>query len=728
MIAVASVLVAVLLFQVGGSRGIRDARRGMIQPQRTQHALRENGNSNAGRRFMRLKEYLSDLLGGAAAQGQAEKEARAVAGPKPTDQTTRWPWWFVLPIQPGEFRPTTMKEVVAGKVWVFDQLQGAINILVNVRMTILRLEKGGLLVYAPIAPTEEAIASFHPSSSSELNYNKTTDDDDGFGGDNECVSAMIRDLEQKHGNVRHIVLPTQAVEHKIFLGPFARRFPNSEVWVEQYQSLWEEEEEKEEDNDSDDDDDNDEMNDGLGRRVHTLEGQKDGEGDFPDDDDVTAITLFAETALYHHSTGSLLVTDTLVYVPQQPLEITTLDPFGSPLIFVYLLFVGLLFHARNVEGDPIVNTPAKILEGWIKTIPTPFIRQLVLRRFEADIERSKYYRGGVALILFLSHLPGYWEWVAKIGEMCPGINRVIPCHFEVAEGIDTKGRTCSWGINRSGAILFASCVFLACVATGATFAMINENGDSKKGAGEDVKKSMLEGEKDRGHGVQIERLEKSSNLKYLLYTPKAFEAENKKNEDRRWPLLVFLHGAGEMGSGTAMGLIADGATGCPQVELHYKRAIPELHENFVVASPRTDRGWGDASRIKTFTQNLIDDKGLHVDPHRVYLTGVSMGGAGVWRGATTGLFAAVAPVCAAGVPKASDIKVPVWAFHGANDQVVPVDYTDRSVAMIKKANLRLEIKYTRYNESPGPLGYPGYDGHDGPDLIKWMLLHTNEKK
>eukprot|EP00465_Bigelowiella_longifila_P001737 CAMPEP_0185252334 /NCGR_PEP_ID=MMETSP1359-20130426/1457_1 /TAXON_ID=552665 /ORGANISM="Bigelowiella longifila, Strain CCMP242" /LENGTH=278 /DNA_ID=CAMNT_0027834475 /DNA_START=137 /DNA_END=973 /DNA_ORIENTATION=+ len=278
--------------------------------------------------------------------------------------------------------------------------------------------------------------------------------------------------------------------------------------------------------------------------------------------------------------------------------------------------------------------------------------------------------------------------------------------------------------------------------------MINESSDPEKRAGEDMKQSMLEG--STGHGVQVERLEKSSGLNYLLYTPKVFELENKKNKDRRWPLLVFLHGAGEMGSGSAMGLVADGATGCPQVELHYKRAILELHENFVVASPRTDKGWGDASRIKTFTQNLIDDKGLRIDPRRVYLTGVSMGGAGVWRGATTGLFAAVAPVCAAGVPKPSDIKVPVWAFHGANDQVVPVDYTDRSVATIKKADPSLEIKYTRYDESPGPLGYPGYDGHaswmqvyanedvhvhgktfkghDGPDLIKWMLSHTNKKK
>eukprot|EP00469_Lotharella_globosa_P011259 CAMPEP_0167785980 /NCGR_PEP_ID=MMETSP0111_2-20121227/8526_1 /TAXON_ID=91324 /ORGANISM="Lotharella globosa, Strain CCCM811" /LENGTH=274 /DNA_ID=CAMNT_0007677287 /DNA_START=174 /DNA_END=998 /DNA_ORIENTATION=+ len=251
------------------------------------------------------------------------------------------------------------------------------------------------------------------------------------------------------------------------------------------------------------------------------------------------------------------------------------------------------------------------------------------------------------------------------------------------------------------------------------------------------------------HGKQVEMYDKDTGLKYLLYTPSAHPAngllgeKNEKKGAKNWPLLVFLHGAGESGSGSAMGLVADGITGCPPVELHHKRAVPELHTNFVVASPRTARGWGDSDRLKTFTKNLLANKSLLIDSKRTYLTGVSMGGAGVWRGAPTGLFAALVPVCAAGMARPSEVSVPVWAFHGANDDVVPVGYTDRNIAALKKAKPELEIRYTRYEKSPGPIGYPGYDGHaswmqvytgkdytdgtttykghHGPELFKWML-------
>jgi len=53
-----------------------------------------------------ISSYLKDLFGGAAAQGQAEKKARELAGPAPSGSNIRWPWWFVLPIQPGEYRYT----------------------------------------------------------------------------------------------------------------------------------------------------------------------------------------------------------------------------------------------------------------------------------------------------------------------------------------------------------------------------------------------------------------------------------------------------------------------------------------------------------------------------------------------------------------------------------------------------------------------------------------------
>lgn len=88
------------------------------------------------------------------------------------------------------------------QVWTFDQLQGILYVIVPVRMTVIKLEKtpgGGLFVYAPVAPT------------------------------GECMT-MIRRLEAEHGPVRHIVLGTLGLEHKVFAGPFAQRFSEAQVW------------------------------------------------------------------------------------------------------------------------------------------------------------------------------------------------------------------------------------------------------------------------------------------------------------------------------------------------------------------------------------------------------------------------------------------------------------------------------------------------------------------
>lgn len=87
-------------------------------------------------------------------------------------------------------------------MWTFDQLQGILYVIVPVRMTVIKLENtpgGGLFVYAPVAPT------------------------------GECI-AMMRKLEAEHGPVKHIVLGTLGLEHKVFAGPFAQRFPQAQVW------------------------------------------------------------------------------------------------------------------------------------------------------------------------------------------------------------------------------------------------------------------------------------------------------------------------------------------------------------------------------------------------------------------------------------------------------------------------------------------------------------------
>ena len=126
--------------------------------------------------------------------------------------------------------------------------------------------------------------------------------------------------------------------------------------------------------------------------------------------------------------------------------------------------------------------------------------------------------------------------------------------------------------------------------------------------------------------------------------------------------------------------------------------------------------------------NLLDEvvNQNAVDKHRIYLTGLSMGGFGTWDWACAypGRFAAIAPVCGGGdVMFADELKyIPVWAFHGQDDPVVPVKRTTEMVEAVNKngRNAKMTI-------------YPGI-GHDSwkkayadDELYKWLLEHTRKK-
>ncbi|CAK0827928.1 unnamed protein product [Prorocentrum cordatum] len=113
-------------------------------------------------------------------------EADTWRTPKPTLPQQRWNYWPVLPVAPYGRRVTIRKELVPGELWAFDQKLGIYYVQVPIRMTVYRMRsRRGLFVYAPVAPTEE------------------------------CV-ALLRELEELHGPVLYVVLPTCAVEHKWF--------------------------------------------------------------------------------------------------------------------------------------------------------------------------------------------------------------------------------------------------------------------------------------------------------------------------------------------------------------------------------------------------------------------------------------------------------------------------------------------------------------------------------
>ncbi|HJZ89477.1 MAG TPA: prolyl oligopeptidase family serine peptidase [Gemmataceae bacterium] len=205
-------------------------------------------------------------------------------------------------------------------------------------------------------------------------------------------------------------------------------------------------------------------------------------------------------------------------------------------------------------------------------------------------------------------------------------------------------------------------------------------------------------------------------------------------EGKKYPLVIFLHGAGERGSDNEKQLIH----GVP----HFvAKETQEKYPCFLVA-PQCPAGqrwvevdWsadshtqpkapGEAGRL---TLELIEQvmKELPIDPKRVYLTGLSMGGYGTWDllARRPELFAAAAPICG-GADEATAAKIkaiPVWAFHGARDTAVKPARSRNMIAALEKAGGK--PKYTEYPD----VGHNSWDNaYKDPKFYEWMFGQKKE--
>jgi len=176
--------------------------------------------------------------------------------------------------------------------------------------------------------------------------------------------------------------------------------------------------------------------------------------------------------------------------------------------------------------------------------------------------------------------------------------------------------------------------------------------------------------------------------------------------------MIFLHGAGERGT---------------DINLVKKHGPPKLADQkkdfpFIIVSPQCPSGqWWDAEAVNVLVDEIIAEHA--VDPTRVYLTGLSMGGYGTWDLACRHpeRFAAIAPICGGGIPfLAFDNlkKMPTWAFHGAKDQTVPLSESERMVEALKNAGA--EVKFTVYPDA----GHDSWSqAYGDPELYRWLLSH-----
>ena len=221
------------------------------------------------------------------------------------------------------------------------------------------------------------------------------------------------------------------------------------------------------------------------------------------------------------------------------------------------------------------------------------------------------------------------------------------------------------------------------------------------------------------HTQKPENFQKSISQKiranYLLYLPPEYE-KGRKN----WPLMLFLHGAGERGSN-----VWQVARHGPPKLIEEKQQFP-----FIIVSPQCPIGETWSSEVlMALLDHIIDN--YRVETNRVYLTGLSMGGYGTWR---LGLlhperFAAIAPICGGGeminvlLVSRKNLQalktMGIWAFHGAKDPTVKLEESERMVNALTKVGCT-DIELTVYPEATHDSWTETYQN---PRLYEWFLEH-----
>ncbi len=217
-------------------------------------------------------------------------------------------------------------------------------------------------------------------------------------------------------------------------------------------------------------------------------------------------------------------------------------------------------------------------------------------------------------------------------------------------------------------------------------------------------------------------------VKYRWSAPEKLEA------GKTYPLVLFLHGAGERGDDN-MAQLKHGVT--PILQGAKKLGAP----CFLIAPQCPNDRWWAPVDFKTMRLSAADQpdflldallelsretmKKQAVDPKRFYVTGLSMGGYATWDllGRAPGMIAAAIPVCGGGDPTLVTrfTDIPLWAFHGEADATVPVKSSKDMIEALEKCGGKPKATY-----------YPGV-GHDSwtqtyddPEVIKWLFAQRKK--
>lgn len=214
-----------------------------------------------------------------------------------------------------------------------------------------------------------------------------------------------------------------------------------------------------------------------------------------------------------------------------------------------------------------------------------------------------------------------------------------------------------------------------------------------------------------------------------IHIPYRLAAPEKTEEGKLYPLVLFLHGAGERGT--------DNEKQLKHGILSIITGSKKINEPCFLIAPQCPEGqwWTDLDKQKL---RPLDAKGSNprleavlalveefakthpVDPKRFYVTGISMGGFGTWDllGRVPQKIAAAIPICGGGDPSLVSRyqEVPIWAFHGGADTVVPVAATTDMIEALEKAGAKPKVTiYPKVDHDSWTMTY------DNPEVIRWLF-------
>ena len=218
------------------------------------------------------------------------------------------------------------------------------------------------------------------------------------------------------------------------------------------------------------------------------------------------------------------------------------------------------------------------------------------------------------------------------------------------------------------------------------------------------------------------RVAQTFELPYLSYFPQDYDPKSGKT----WPLMLFLHGAGERG------------TNVQRVAIHGPLSLVKKGTNFpfIIIAPLcpAKKVWQSENLLRLLDHTQAK---FAVDPGRVYVTGLSMGGYGTWHLVVDHpeRFAAAAPICGGDslisvllaksyeTNRLAELRqVGIWAFHGAKDPTVPPEESERMINLLKKVGCE-DVKLTLYPEAQHNSWAQTYTN---PELYEWLLRHERK--